>query len=209
MPGKVHVNAGKRNFPCIIRDLEFSGPVLAIDHGMNIVIRTLMTLIALAAVIAPSHPAFAGGDLEILGWVESARLLNPHMDLKAKLDTGAETSSLDAEIIKKFRQGDKRWVRFRLTNRDTGEQHIVVRERVRTIGVVQHDGSRQTRPVVTMDVCLAGRVLETEVSLVDRGEFIYPLLLGRSALGNFALVDSSNTFLSDPACESGAQEATP
>ena len=31
----------------------------------------------------------------------------------------------------------------------------MVRERVRTIGVVQHDGSRQTRPVVMLEICIA------------------------------------------------------
>ena len=140
------------------------------------------------------------GDLEILGWVENARLIDPAIALKAKLDTGAETSSLDAEVIKKFRQDGKRWVRFRVSDRDTGEEFIIVRERVRTIGVVQHDGSRQTRPVVEMDLCIAGRLMRTEVSLIDRGEFIYPLLLGRSALGSFALIDPGSTFLSEPVC---------
>lgn len=140
-------------------------------------------------------------DLQILGWVENARLPDPGMDLKAKLDTGAETSSLDARILKKFRKAGKRWVRFVVADRESGEEFVIVRERVRTIGVVQHDGSRQTRPVVTLEVCIAGRLLETEVSLIDRSEFNYPLLLGRSALESFALVDAGNTFLSQPDCE--------
>ncbi len=58
--------------------------------------------------------------LEIVGWVENALLVGPDINLKAKLDTGAETSSLDAVIIKKFRQRGKRWVRFRTTDRQTG-----------------------------------------------------------------------------------------
>jgi hypothetical protein len=144
-------------------------------------------------------------DLQILGWVENARLPDPGMDLKAKLDTGAETSSLDARILKKFRKSGKRWVRFAVTDRDSGEEFVIVRERVRTIGVVQHDGSRQTRPVVTLEICIAGRLLNTEVSLIDRSEFNYPLLLGRSALDSFALVDAGNTFLSQPDCEAADQ----
>jgi hypothetical protein len=132
--------------------------------------------------------------------VENARLTDPAIALKAKLDTGAETSSLDAEVIKKFRQDGRRWVRFRVSDRDTGEEFIIVRERVRTIGVVQHDGSRQTRPVVEMELCIAGRLMRTEVSLIDRREFIYPLLLGRSALESFALIDPGSTFLSEPVC---------
>jgi hypothetical protein len=139
-------------------------------------------------------------DLEILGWVESAMLVNLAIPLKAKLDTGAETSSLDAGIIKKFRKNGKRWVRFRINDRETGKEHIVVRERVRTVGIIQHDGSTQSRPVVMMKVCIAGQILKTEVSLIDRSEFNYPLLLGRNVLESFALVDSGSTFLSDPDC---------
>jgi hypothetical protein len=140
-------------------------------------------------------------DLEIVGWVENAILVGLGIGLKAKLDTGAETSSLDAAIIKKFRKNGKRWVRFRIIDRQSGKEYIVVRERVRTLGVTQHDGSAQTRPVVMMQVCIASRMLATEVSLIDRSEFNYPLLLGRNTLKSFALVDPANTFLSDPECK--------
>lgn len=162
--------------------------------------------VLLALMIVSFHPAgeaqAANRNLEILGWVENAWLHDPEMKIKAKLDTGAETSSLDAEIVKKFRKGGKRWVRFIVRDRESNEEHLLVRERVRTIGVVQHDGSRQVRPVVKIDMCIAGRSLETEVSLVDRGEFIYPLLLGRNALQSFALIDPGNTFLGGSECES-------
>ena len=141
-------------------------------------------------------------DLQILGWIENAQLPDPGLELKAKLDTGAETSSLDARVLKKFRKAGKRWVRFAVIDRESGEEFVMVRERVRTIGVVQHDGSRQTRPVVMLEICIAGQLLNTEVSLIDRSEFNYPLLLGRSALASFALVDAGSTFLSQPDCES-------
>ncbi len=139
-------------------------------------------------------------DLEIVGWVENTILVGPGISIKAKLDTGAETSSLDAEIIKKFRKDGKRWVRFRISDRRTKQEYIVVRERIRTIKVVQHDGNAQTRPVVLMKVCVAGRLLGTEVSLIDRSKFNYPLLLGRNTLKSFALIDPGNTFLSSPNC---------
>jgi len=139
-------------------------------------------------------------DLEIVGWIERTRLMQPDVHLKAKLDTGADTSSLDVEILKKFRKDNKRWVRFRLIDRETGEEHIIVRERIRTVSIVMHDGERQSRPVVRMEICIAGRVVNTDVSLIDRSEFKYPLLLGRKALESFALVDPGNTYLSTPDC---------
>jgi len=140
-------------------------------------------------------------ELEIVGWVERAKLLDPEIHLRAKLDTGADTSSLDVEVVKKFRKNEKRWVRFRMMDRETGKEHVIVRERIRTVSIIRHDGERQSRPVVRMKICLAGRVLDTEVSLIDRSEFAYPLLLGRSALESFALVDPGNKYLSEPDCD--------
>ena len=159
-------------------------------------------LSALLMLAAATAAAGAGTrDLMILGWVESVYLTEPGLELKAKLDSGAETSSLDARIIKRFRQGGKRWVRFALTDPASGEEFVLVRERIRTIGVVQHDGSNQVRPTVMLQVCVADRLIDIEVSLVDRSEFTYRLLLGRRALKSFALIDPGNTHLTKPQCK--------
>lgn len=155
----------------------------------------IVILVAICASVAA-----APRELVILGWVEHVVLVEPGFRLRAKLDSGAETSSLDARIIKRFRKGGKRWVRFAVTNPRTGEEHVLVRERVRTIGVVQHDGVNQVRPTVRVQMCVSDRLLDVEVSLVDRGVFTYRLLLGRTALESFALIDPGNTFLSRPQC---------
>jgi hypothetical protein len=160
----------------------------------------LRTAVIVILVAICASVAAAPRELVILGWVEHVVLVEPGFRLRAKLDSGAETSSLDARIIKRFRKGGKRWVRFAVTNPRTGEEHVLVRERVRTIGVVQHDGVNQVRPTVRVQMCVSDRLLDVEVSLVDRGEFTYRLLLGRTALESFALIDPGNTFLSRPQC---------
>lgn len=173
---------------CVVPALACLVPVLA---------GVVLTLPATAALAAAAQPQ----ELIILGWAENVLLMDAGFKLRAKLDTGAETSSLDARIIKKFRKDGKRWVRFAITNPETSEEHVLVRERLRTIGVVQHEGINQVRPTVLLQVCVADRLLDVEVSLVDRGEFSYRLLLGRSALESFALIDPANTFLSRPRCK--------
>jgi hypothetical protein len=162
--------------------------------------QTLKICLVVMLMVFTSGVKAENRDLEIVGWIENARLMDPGISLKAKLDTGAETSSLDVNIIKKFRKDDKRWVRFLVSDRETGEEQVLVRERLRTVSIVRHDGKRQSRPVVEMKICVASRVLNAEVSLSDRSEFTYPLLLGRKALESFALVDPGNTFLSTPDC---------
>ena len=141
--------------------------------------------------------------LQVLGWVENAYLVAPEIELRAKLDTGANTSSLDARIIKRFRQWGRRWVRFAVTNPETGEEIIMVRERARTIGIVQHEGGNDVRPTVKVKVCIAGLQREIEVSLVDRGNFNYPLLLGRRALQTVAVVHPAETFIAAEMCPDG------
>ena len=160
--------------------------------------------LSLALSSAPGAAA-ATRELVILGWVETVYLTDPGLRLKAKLDSGAETSSLGARIIKKFRKDGKRWVRFGVTDPGSGEEFVLVRERKRTIGVVQHEGTNQVRPTVVVEVCIADRVLDIEVSLVDRSEFSYPLLLGRRTLKSFALIDPGNTHLTQPRCKMSGQ----
>lgn len=169
----------------------------------------IQTAIALlcALSLTTADARSAPHDLIILGWVETVYLPDPGLELKAKMDSGAETSSLDARIVKKFRQYGKRWVRFALTDPATGEEFIMVRERVRTISVIQHEGDNQVRPTVMVQVCVADRLLDIEVSLIDRREFSYRLLLGRRALKSVALVDPGNTFLTQPQCNMAATDS--
>lgn len=145
-------------------------------------------------------------DLDIFGWVEWVELLDGNIRMKAKLDTGAATSSLDATDIERFRKDGKRWVRFTVTDPESEEQLVLEKRLVRNVRIVRHGDEYQRRPVVKMDMCLGDRLQEVEVNLIDRRNFIYPLLLGRSALEEAALVDSGSTFQFSPACFESDQE---
>lgn len=169
-------------------------------------IRNLLVALTLissaAAAAAVDKEKEKQGSLMILGWVEHAYLIGPNFPLKAKLDSGAKTSSLDARIIKAFRQYDKRWVRFAVEDPKTGEETVLVRERERTIRIVQHEGKSEIRPTVNIDICIAGLKRNIEVSLVDRENFTYPLLMGRRALKHIAVIHPGETYMSDESCVS-------
>lgn len=164
-----------------------------------------MLLAAVVVLTAPAQVPATEQDKEMLGWVEwvvlTAEGLDGPMRVRAKLDTGAETSSLDATHIRRVRVGKKRYVRFELNDPRTGEQISLRRPLLRRVRIKQHEGDSQERPVVSLTVCLAGRLQEVEFSLIDRSEFIYPVLLGRKALERYVVVDPELTFLSDPECE--------
>ncbi len=67
--------------------------------------------------------------------------------------------------------------------------------------IKRHEGESQRRSVVELSVCLGDHRRKVEFSLIDRSQFDYPVLLGRSALAGIAVVDPAETFLSQPGCE--------
>ncbi len=154
-----------------------------------------------ASVLALAATANAAAERDIFGWVEPVVLVEAGYELEAKLDTGAETSSLDAVDIRRFRRKGKSWVRFTVEDHDRGAETRLERPLLRRVRIKRHDGKSQLRSVVSLTVCLGDHRRKVEFSLIDRSEFVYPVLLGRSALAGIAVVDPDQTNLSDPACD--------
>jgi hypothetical protein len=138
--------------------------------------------------------------VEVFGWIEPVLLVDTDFQLEAKLDTGADSSSLGATHIRRVRVGKKRYVRYSVRNPETDELLSIRSPYIRTTRIRSHSGSSQRRRVVEMTVCLGNQQRTVEVNLVDRNEFDYPMLLGRSALQGIAIVDPSITHLSQPDC---------
>ncbi len=161
-----------------------------------------IVLMALLLLACPFAVASVDGGMQIFGWVERVKLMDGELSLKAKLDSGAANSSLDATNIERFRRDGNRYVRFTVTDPDNGEDLLLEKPLVRNVRIVRHSGEHQRRPVIKMPICLGDRSMEVEVNLIDRSNFIYPMLLGRSAMKGFALIDSGETFMNPPRCSS-------
>ena len=140
------------------------------------------------------------GDPEVFGWIEPVYLVDAKFRLEAKLDTGAENSSLSATSVRRVRVGDKRYVRYSVRHPDSGELISLRSPYIRTTRIRNHFGIQHRRRVIEMSLCLGDHLRTVEVNLVDREDFDYPLLLGRSALESIAIVDPSLTNLSEPGC---------
>lgn len=174
-----------------------------------------------AAILASSVPVQAKDQQdqerppESLGFVEWIVLQDTGLRLKARLDTGAKTSSLHAVNIEPFEKGDEEWVSFQLPLADHRDQEkgengtdvenvILEFERPvdRTVKIKRKGAPSQRRYVVRMEFCIAGSTHETEFSLADRGRFSYPALLGRRFMSDDnILVTSSESFLAESECE--------
>lgn len=135
-------------------------------------------------------------DVITLGWRERLALPGLGIDmLKAKLDTGARSSSLHVDALETFERAGATWLRFSLS---LGRRHPrTVQCEAPALGrrVVTDTGGHGTeRWFVATEVAIAGQRFAIEVSLTDRRHMLFPMLLGRRALvGRFA-VDPSLSY---------------
>jgi len=129
------------------------------------------------------------------GWLEYVVLEPWQIKLRAKLDTGAKTSSLHALDLERFERDGQPWVRFSTE----GKQNEITTKPIelpvkRDVKIKSHHHDPAVRPVVELGFCLNGNLYHGEFSLVDRSQFNYAVLLGRRILKQGIIVDSSATF---------------
>ena len=63
------------------------------------------------------------------------------------------------------------------------------------------DGKPQTRLAIYLGICLGSSYEEAEVNLVDRSDFNYQMLIGRSFLKGNAIIDPSLKYTTKPNCK--------
>ncbi|MDX5332580.1 MAG: ATP-dependent zinc protease [Gammaproteobacteria bacterium] len=121
--------------------------------------------------------------------------------LKARVDSGANTSSLSAREITDFERDGEEWVRFKLALADD-EDDVVERVRdrwieaplLRKVRIIQAAGT-DTRPVVRLLMTLGPIRQEVEFTLNDRTDLSYPVLLGRRFMMDIADIDVSRKYI--------------
>lgn len=155
---------------------------------------------AAPAALAPATPLAVTSAVParpiIHGWVEWASLEPEDLQLEAKFDTGAETSSLDADHLRLNERDGQEYATFEL--RASQDGHAVTRTLSYPVTrwvKIRSAAGVDRRPVVRMQVCVGTQTIDAEFSLRDRGEMTYQLLLGRRAISLFGPVDAGHTHL--------------
>ena len=116
--------------------------------------------------------------------------------LRAKIDTGARTSALHAIEIEEFTQNGDSWVRFGAPLTDHGPITRCSAKLVDTRAIKNTSGKPEDRLVVSTTLVLAQRYWKIEVSLADRDNMGFPLILGRTAMRRHSLlVDPGRSYL--------------
>lgn len=153
-------------------------------------------VILCAAVFA--HAAGAD-EKQVIGWIERVLVSAERLAMDAKVDTGADNTSVHAEQIQYFERDGRRWVAFTLRG-EGGVEHRLQRPLERIAMIKKKTSGFQERPVVSLQLCVGTEERTVSVNLAQRAHFRYPLLLGRSFLEGRYLVDSGQKFLLAPAC---------
>ena len=134
----------------------------------------------------------------VVGWREWLELPNLGIAaIKAKVDTGARSSSLHAYGIERFRRDGRSMVRFSIHPLQRHAMPEVIAE-VEVIDerMVRNPGGRsELRPVIATDVTLAGVTWPVEINLTTRDEMGFRMLLGRQAVRGRFVVDPGRSFL--------------
>ena len=119
-------------------------------------------------------------------------------NLDIKIDTGAYTSAIHCHKIKKIEKDGKKMVVFTLLD----PSHIQYQhkefstEKFTEKRIKNSFGSSEKRFVVQSDIMLFGTKYNIELSLSERGEMRFPILIGRRFLMGKFIVDSAKYDLS-------------
>lgn len=134
----------------------------------------------------------------LLGEYEWVSLPKQQLVLPARIDSGANTSSLHATNLQQFERDGKTWVRFtthyRPNNDQPAREVMIEAPLVRKVTVTQAAGS-ENRPVISLPMQLGALTQPVEFTLTDRSNLTFPILLGRRFFMDIAVIDVSKTYV--------------
>ncbi|APG63309.1 hypothetical protein LPB140_11530 [Sphingorhabdus lutea] len=130
-----------------------------------------------------------------IGWCELIQLPSLGLvDIHAKIDTGAKTSSIHATRIKEFDRDGEKWVEFWF--RENAGLKAVRKEApiLEQRKVKSSNGEQQIRYVIKVEISLGNLQWLGEMTLANRGSMAFPVLMGRRALSRGFLVNSAKRW---------------
>ena len=135
--------------------------------------------------------------LPIIGWREWVAIPDLGIPrIKAKVDSGARSSSLHASDIEEFEKDGILYVRFKVHPKQKKPGFCRAAEaRVIDIREVKSSSGKSTmRTVISSNIRLLNQNVAVELTLADRSEMGFRMLLGREAFRGRFLVDAGNSF---------------
>ena len=137
-------------------------------------------------------------ELLTLGWREWVSL--PDLGLKrikAKVDTGARTSSLHAFELRDFEENGIHRVEFKMhpNQHDNDTVVVCVADVADERFVRDSGGHREQRFVIKSPLTIGAITWDIEINLTSRDDMRFRMLLGRTAFRGQALVDPARSYV--------------
>lgn len=137
---------------------------------------------------------------KVIGWREWVKL--PDLDIKfikVKVDTGARTSSLHAFDVEVFKKGKTDYVRFTVhPDQRSTKKSIVSEAKILEYRYVRSStGHQSKRIVIVTNIELLGDTWPIELTLANRDEMGFRMLLGRESFKHLLLVDVGKSYYSE------------
>lgn len=135
--------------------------------------------------------------LPAIGWREWVKLPDLGVNsIKVKVDTGARSSSLHAYDLFEFEREGEKWIRFKLhpVQRSTNEIIQTEAKVLEFRSVRSSSGKAAIRPVIITNIELLGVIWPVELTLANRDEMGFRMLLGREAFRQRFFVDAGKSY---------------
>ena len=118
-------------------------------------------------------------------------------EIKAKVDTGADNSSLHAFNIERFTDDGVDMVRYEIHPRQRKSKPVVhcVSEVVKERKVKNPGGRSELRPVIRTRIIVAGVELDALINLTTRDEMTFRMLLGRRTVRKKFVIDPGRSYI--------------
>ncbi|MFA6137456.1 MAG: RimK/LysX family protein [Sulfurimonas sp.] len=132
---------------------------------------------------------------KIIGTKEIISIIDLELyDLDVKIDTGADSNALHCDDIFIDEQN---FVHFKLLDEVHASYHgkKMKMPLYKIKKIKSSNGQVEERPSIQINVIFFGRKYKTVVSLTDRSDMKFPMLIGKKFLANKFLVDVSKEYL--------------
>jgi len=136
---------------------------------------------------------------KIIGLVEKVKLIgkdNKEVEVEAKIDTGAGFSSIDTELAKQL-GFEKTIEEYEKLNIDYDKiKHLSQKERealfshipdLADTAIIHSSHGTTHRPMIEMNITINNLTVSAKVSIIDRSNLRYPMIVGRKNLRKFLI----------------------
>ena len=148
------------------------------------------------ALVCPPNMNGSLGGKEIIGEIEWVYMDPPGRHFRARVDSGAETSTLGASNLVEFERDGEDWVRFTFQHESTDETVEFELPITRTVLIRQLSAEEpERRFVIELDIGLGDQLQTTEFTLTDRDRMTYPISLGRAFVMDLYVIDVTRSYV--------------